>query len=352
MNRLRDTVRSYRRQLYAVMRNEYATIFSDKGVMLVMVFALLIYPTIYSLGYGAEVLRNVPVGVVDMSKTSASRKLVDAINMGPNTVVAYELSDMGEAQKKFYDRDIYGILYIPNDYEQKLLGGQMATVSIYLDASYMLMYRQAFQEMVAGINTTGAMVEFQRMIAKGANLPQAKAITQPVIYESHSQFNPYLGYGTFVMPPIILVIIQQTLLVGIGMIGGTWREHGMYGKLKPRGSRRMSTFPIVIGKALTYASLYAVTTFYLMNVHYRVFHYPMNGRTLTVVLFLVMYIFACIFMGIALSTLFRRRENSLMMLLWTSIPIFLLSGASFPQEAMPEWLRRFAYIFPLSLIHI
>ena len=116
MNRLRDTVRSYRRQLYAVMRNEYATIFSDKGVMLVMVFALLIYPTIYSLGYGAEVLRNVPVGVVDMSKTSASRKLVDAINMGPNTVVAYELSDMVEAQKKFYDRDIYGILYIPNDY--------------------------------------------------------------------------------------------------------------------------------------------------------------------------------------------------------------------------------------------
>lgn len=346
MNRLRDTVRSYRRQLYAVMRNEYATIFSDKGVMLVMVFALLIYPTIYSLGYGAEVLRNVPVGVVDMSKTSASRKLVDAINMGPNTVVAYELSDMVEAQKKFYDRDIYGILYIPNDYEQKLLGGQMATVSIYLDASYMLMYRQAFQEMVAGINTTGAMVEFQRMIAKGANLPQAKAITQPVIYESHSLFNPYLGYGTFVMPPIILVIIQQTLLVGIGMIGGTWREHGMYGKLKPRGSRRMSTFPIVIGKALTYASLYAVTTFYLMNVHYRVFHYPMNGRTLTVVLFLVMYIFACIFMGIALSSLFRRRENSLMMLLWTSIPIFLLSGASFPQEAMPEWLRRFAYIFP------
>ena len=63
MNRLRDTVRSYRRQLYAVMRNEYATIFSDKGVMLVMIFALLIYPTIYSLGYGAEVLRNVPVGV-------------------------------------------------------------------------------------------------------------------------------------------------------------------------------------------------------------------------------------------------------------------------------------------------
>lgn len=348
MSKFTDTVKSYRRQLYAVMRNEFVTIFSDKGVMLVMVLALLIYPTIYSLGYGAEVLRDVPVGVVDLSKTSASRKLIDAINMGPNTVIAYELPDMAEAQRKFYDRDIYSILYIPSDYEQKLLGGQMATVGIYLDASYMLMYRQAFQEMVYGINATGAMVEFQRMIAKGAHIPQAKAITQPVIFENHSLFNPYLGYGTFVMPPIIIVIIQQTLLVGIGMIGGTWREHGIYGKLKPVGSRRMSTFPIVMGKALAYAALYAVTTFYLMTVHHRLFHYPMNGHTVTVVVFLAMYIFACIFMGIALSTLFRRRENSLMVLLWTSVPIFLLSGASYPQEAMPEWLRQIAYIFPSS----
>ena len=78
------------------------------------------------------------------------------------------------------------------------------------------------------------MVEFQRLIAKGADIPQAKATTQPVIYQSHNLFNPYLGYGTFVMPAIIMVIIQQTLLIGIGMIGGTWREFGLYRKLDPR----------------------------------------------------------------------------------------------------------------------
>ena len=121
-----------------------------------MVFAPIIYATIYSTTYGSQVLRNVPIGVVDMSKTDASRKLVEAIGMGPNTVIAYELDDMTKAERKFYERDIYGIIYIPDNYEKMLLGGQMATVSICLDASYMLMYRQAFQEMVAGINTTGA----------------------------------------------------------------------------------------------------------------------------------------------------------------------------------------------------
>ena len=79
---------------------------------------------------------------------------------------------------------------------------------------------------MTSIGSTGAMVEFQRLIAKGADIPQAQATTQPVIYQSHNLFNPYLGYGTFVMPAIIMVIIQQTLLIGIGMIGGTWRNSG------------------------------------------------------------------------------------------------------------------------------
>ncbi len=56
-----------------------------------------------------------------------------------------------------------------------------------------------------------------------------------MIYQSHNLFNPYLGYGTFVMPAIIMVIIQQTMLIGIGMIGGTWREFGLYRKLCPAG---------------------------------------------------------------------------------------------------------------------
>lgn len=216
-----------------------------------------------------------------------------------------------------------------------MLGGSQANVAIYVDASYFLMYRQAFQELVTSIGSTGAMVEFQRLIAKGADIPQAQATTQPVIYQSHNLFNPYLGYGTFVMPAIIMVIIQQTLLIGIGMIGGTWREFGLYRKLCPPDRKRMSTLPIVLGKATVYGLIYAVTTFYILGLHYRLFHYPMNGATGTVVVFMLAYLAACIFLGIAISTLFRYRENSLLLLLWTSIPLLMLSGVSYPARVFP-----------------
>ena len=348
MSRFTKQIKSYWQQLRSVVGNEYRTIFTDDGALLIVVFALLIYATVYSLAYAPQVLRNVPIGVIDQSRTSASRALVGTFDAGPNTYVAYEPEDMERAKELFFDRKIYGVVYIPADYEKHLLGGEQAVVSIYCDASYFLMYRQVFQELVTSIGTTGAMVEFQRLIAKGANIPQAQAITQPVIYQSHNLFNPYLGYGSFVMPAIIMVIIQQTMLIGIGMIGGTWREHGLYHKLCPPGRRRMSTLPIVLGRSLVYASIYAVTSFYILAFHYRLFHYPMNGTAGTVALFLAVYMAACIALSIAVSTLFRYRENSLLLLLWTSIPLLMLSGVSYPREGMPGWLYQLGQIFPSS----
>lgn len=348
MNRLSRQIASYRTQFRSVVRNEFRTIFTDGGVMLVLIFALLIYATVYSLAYGSQVLRDVPIGVVDQSRTQASRTLIETFNAGPNTYVAYEPSDMEEARELFYDRKIYGVVYIPADYERNLLGGLQANVAIYCDASYFLMYRQVFQELVTTIGQTGAMVEFQRLIAKGANIPQAQAVTQPVIYQSHNLFNPYLGYGTFVMPAIIIVIIQQTMLIGIGMIGGTWREHGLYRKLRPAGRGRMSTLPIVMGRATVYAAIYAVTCAYVLGVHYRLFHFPMNGSAGAVAVIMALYVAACIAMGIAVSTLFRYRENSLLLLLWTSIPVLMLSGVSFPKEGIPEWLFNLGKLLPSS----
>lgn len=273
-----------------------------------------------------QVLRNVPIGVIDQDKTPASRKLVETFDSGPNTYVAYEVGSMEEAKNLFFGRKIYGVVYIPANYEKQLLGGQQAVVAIYVDASYFLMYRQVFQELVTGIGTTGAMVEFQRLIAKGADIPQARATSQPVIYQSHNLFNPYLGYGSFVMPAIIIVIIQQTLLIGIGMIGGTWSEFGLYRKLVPPGTPTDVHVADRRGKALVYASIYAVTSLYVLDLHYRLFHFPMNGNGLTILALMIPYLFACILLGIAISTLFRHRENSLLLLLWTSIPVLMLSG--------------------------
>lgn len=348
MKRLGRQLKSYRSQFVAVIRNEFRAIFTDEGALLILVFALFIYSTTYSLAYGPQVLRNVPIGVVDNSHTAASRRLTATFDAGPNAYVAYEPTDMEQARELFFQRRIYGVVYIPENYERRLLDGEQADVAIYVDASYFLMYRQVFQELVSTIGLTGATVGLQRLIARGTELPQAEATVQPVVYQSHNLFNPYLGYGSFAMPAIIIVIIQQTLLIGIGMIGGTWRERGLYRQLCPVDRRRMSTLPIIAGRALTYLSIYGVTVCYILGVHYKLFHYPDNGTTGVVVVFMAVYLSAAIALSLAVSTLFRTRESSLLLLLWTSIPVLMLSGVSFPREGMPDLLYQAGQLLPSS----
>ena len=94
MNRCSRQISSYWLQFRTVLRNEYRTIFTDAGVVLVVILAIFIYSTLYTLGYGTEVLRNVPIGIIDQSKTPASRQLIETFSAGPNTVVAYEPSSM------------------------------------------------------------------------------------------------------------------------------------------------------------------------------------------------------------------------------------------------------------------
>lgn len=341
-----NSIKLYLKELKLAILSELRNIFRDEGVLLIVVFAPLIYATIYSLVYGTQVLRDVPVGVVDLSQTPSSRRLAEMIDLGPNTMVAYEPADMEEAKRLFFDRKIYAILYIPSDYERSILGGHSANVAIYLDASYMLMYRQAFEEMTASISSIGAEVEMSDLIARSVELPQAQTITHPVIYQSHNLFNPYLGYGTFVMPPVIMLILQQTLLVGIGMVGGTWWERKFYRKLAISGTPYLHAIMTIIGRSIVYFAIYAILLYYLLHVHYRLFHYPMNGAAATLIPFLSLYLMASILFALALSTLFRHRESSLMMLLWSSIPLLMLSGVSYPHEAMPIVLRWIAQIFP------
>lgn len=94
-------------------------------------------------------------------------------------------------------------------------------------------------------------------------------------------YNPYGGYATFIMPAILIVIIQQTLLIGIGMVGGTWRERGLYKTLIPRGEKRLSVIPIVLGKSTAYLSIYCATLLYVMGFHYKVFGYRRTERPAT-----------------------------------------------------------------------
>ena len=335
-------------ETWSVLKAEFRYIVHDWGVLLILFGAILIYATAYAFAYKPEVLRDVPIAVVDQSKTPSSRELARIMDATPNLRVAYKPSSLEEARMLFLKREVYGIIYIESDFEKKIDTNEKAYFSIYADAGYFLMYKQVFLDAAASMLEINNRIEMKRFLLAGVPEEQARAVSEPVLTQSRYLYNPYGGYGTFVMPAILMVIIQQTLLIGIGMVGGTWREQRLYRKLIPPDRTKMSALPIVVGKALVYVGASILTMTYVFGFHYKTFGYPMNAPFGQLLAFFLPYVLSVVFLGLTFASLFRRRENSLIILLFTSIPLLMISGVSVPKEAMPLWLYEFGKIFPSS----
>jgi ABC-2 type transport system permease protein len=327
---------------YQVFRNELRTIFSDVGVLLILIGAVVIYSFFYPLPYLPQVLRDVPVAVVDQDKSALSRQLIRMSDAHPFLRVARQAESVSEAEAWVRSGRIGGLIFIPEGFARKIARGEQTTVGVYADASYFLVYRQVMTGMVTVTRTLSAGVEIRRLQAGGKTARQAMAAQQPLSLITTPLFNPSEGYASYVVPAILVLVLQQTLLIGIGMVGGTSRENGA----SPFGAATFSAFTVIFGKAAAYFSLYAVHAVYYFFVVFGLYGFPQRGTPVTVMLFLLPFLLSVILLGLTLESLFIRRETAIQALLVTSLPAVFLAGFSWPAEAIPAWLRLSSFLIP------
>ena len=327
-----------------VIADELRMILKDSGVLLLVVFAMLIYTIIYSVAYGKEVVREVAIAVVDEDHSSLSRTLVDGLRSGPDTFVAYEPTSVEEAKELFYRGKVFGIVVIPRGFERTLLMGEQADVAVILDGSHLLIYKEVLTQTTADVLVEGAVIEASRLIANSIGGGDIMGIVQPVSLDKHILYNTPQGYGSFVMPSIVVVIIQQTLVIGLAMLGVRRRQQ--------RGSLQVNSYrdaiKSVVAKMLVYIVIYGINLTIILGVVWTLFGFPYNGRTIDIAILMFVYLVSVTSLALSLSHLFKRREAPLMLLLWSSVPILLLAGVSYPKEAFPEWLYLLGRIFPSS----
>ena len=310
--------------MFRLVVREFRLIFSDSGVILLLLFAMPIYAIIYSVAYGAEVVESVPIAVVDMDNTSASRDIVDGFDKGSNTVVAYDVESVSEAKDLFYKRSVYGIVVIPDGFEQGLLAMRGSTISLILDGSHLLLYRSVLEQAMADV--------------LDRNAEGLVSLSSEVLY------NRALGYGSFVMPSIVVLLIQQTLLIGVGMVAIRRRKHAA---LILSRTWRYSVWQ-VFSITLSHILIYGTTLTIVLATIWPIFGFPFNGSIGDIFLLVLLYVVAASAMAQSLSYLFKRREAPILTLLWSSVPILLLAGVSYPKEAFPEWLYNIGRVLPCS----
>ena len=319
-----------------VWADEMRTVFKDEGVLIFFVLVPLFYPLLYSWIYTNEVVREVPVAVVDMSHSAMSREFVRQFDASPDVRVVRYCTNLDEAKDAVGRQEAFGVVYFPADFQTRVARMEQSRVSVFCDMSFMLYYKAIFQAATAVAGNVNSEIQIER--AGNWTDREDEITTKPLDFDEVQIFNATGGYGNFIIPGVLMLIIQQTLLLGVGLSVGTARERGKTGSFLPDAEHYNGVFRTVFGRAMAYFMLYAVVTAYVTLVVPRMFGFTSLLRPADTFWFMLPFILACVFFAMTLSSLMRYREDVILIVVFTSVPLLFISGVSWPQSAiLPFW---------------
>ncbi len=375
-------------------RNTLRDILHDGGLVIFLIIVPLIYSLLYAFIYSGETVREVPIAVVDESGTARSRDFLRRLDATPDVRIAQHALSLDEGKRSVAQREVYGVVHLPSDFNDCLARLEQAHVSVFVDMSGMLYYKAILTSATDVSLDMNADLKVER--AGNTTARQDEITAAPLRYEQVALFNPQSGFATFLIPAVLVLIIQQTLLLGVGMEAGTRRErlershhfpeteeftldarHLIKAsdiayraesvarrmadrilhrtttkdqKLDPRApqphhaSRR--AWRALFGRAAAFFLLEIPVTFYCLFVVPRIFGLPQIGNPVEILLFATPFLLSAIFFAITIGSLPRNRESIILLVVFSSVPMLFLTGVSWPGSAFPWYWKTLSCFIP------
>lgn len=325
--------------------NELKQMFSDIGVIIFFIGLPLGYPLLYYYVYSTEVARDVPVAVVDESLSALSRDFIRRLDASPEAAVVAHCPDLSQAKDLMARGEVFGVIRIPSSFSKDLQQGRQTRIGAYTDVSSMIYYKSILlpcSNISLDMNKEIKIVDMaQQMTDREIEIAKA-----PIDYRHVQLYNPQGGYASFLMPPILMLILQQAMVLGVGMAMGRTREKnkglaayvGLAGYDNPLAitlGRILAVFPIFVFMAV-YMYVAVTCGFRLPNIlHYWDW-----------MAFVLPYMLACTCFSISCSFMIDRREDSMLLFVFMSVPLLFMSGVSWPSTAISGVWKFVSWFFP------
>jgi ABC-2 type transport system permease protein len=320
---------------------EYGRVIRDRSAFSLIVLAPIIYGVFYPQPYLRQLIKDIPIAIVDDDSSDVSRTIIQAVNADEAVKVALRPTTLAEAQAALARREVFGILSIPAGTEREILKGDQARLPAYVDSAYFLLYNRTLQGIQEGVGAVRTDLAARSARPDGSLYRAALAKSSPVEILNQPLFNPTGGYGSYIVPAAFLLILQQTLLMGSAMLGGVTYEQG--GR---SARRRRGTVSAVIGQSLAHLLLALPGFALFLVVLPRVYGFSANGHVLDLIVLAIPFILSVSLLGQFIGSWFKRRETAVLLFIAISLPIFFLVGVAWPLEAIPPILRTASFILP------
>ena len=309
------------------------------------------YGILYNMLYAPNIITEIPVAVVDKSNTQMSRKYISYIDATQAVNVSCSAVGFHEAKELMKSHKVRGIIYIPQDFEEKVTNGESGTIMFYETTTTFLYYlnmQAASNGAVQKLND-----EYRQEIIK--TLPPATlaalSSASSVSIKGTALYNQNSGYGSFLLPIVMTLMLFQIMLLTFGNFLGSRTETLLAGKKLPAGTKRAehnSVFSL-FKDVIPFVLCFWVISFCLLGLYPIIFELPTLGNQWLLFSSAFLFLLATGFMACACSFFFRDRERVMLYVPFFSVGLIFISGMSFPANQIPWfWSDLFYYLFPSS----
>jgi ABC-2 type transport system permease protein len=188
---------------------EWRRVLADRGVFSMMIIAPAFYGIFYPQPYLGQLVRKIPIAVVDDDNTELSRRLIQTLDADEAISVAIRAPALDVAQQALFDRRVFGILEIPPNTERDVLKGDAARLPTYVDSSYFLVFNRTLQGILEAVSAANIADVARGLRLEGAPARLALAAVSPAELLSEPLYNPTGGYASYVVPAAFVLIIQR-----------------------------------------------------------------------------------------------------------------------------------------------
>jgi ABC-2 type transport system permease protein len=314
---------------------EWRRMFAIRGAFILLVLGPIVYGFYYPQPYLNQILRKIPIAVVDGDQSELSRRIVQTLDASGAVKVAFRADTLVDARAALDRGDAFAVVGIPPGTERDVLKGTTVHVPIYADATYLFIFRTTGNGIAVAINTLsselaagGARTDGSLAKATLASASPADILLQPI-------FNPVGGYASYIVPAAFVLILQQMLLIGSGMLTVVALSQAAGG-----------AFATVLGRGIAHLTIFLPSLALYFIVLPRLYGFSALGHLPQLFALASVFILATSFMGQAVGSWFKHPETPTLIFLGTSLPQLFLTGFSWPREAIPEQVRAAGYIFP------
>jgi len=322
----------------SIIRKEFIQIFRDvRTLVMILVIPIM---QLFLLGYSAtNDVRNIPLAVLDQSRSSESRALLDSYRAADYFRIAYSVDSETDIEALISAGDARAAVIIPPDYAQRLNDGN-AQVAFILDGSDPTSASTALSAALLISQAHSTEILTQRFSRSGSTL----RVQPPVEVRTTVWYNPDMISAHFMIPGVIGMILYAIAAILTATSVVRERERGTIEQLIVTPIR---SWELIVGKLMPYVILGFFNTIEVLAVGHWWFGMPIRGDLGLILILSIIFLTTGLGIGLFASTIANTQQEAMLTVWMTLLPSIFLSGFFFPLEAMPKFLQWLSYLMPL-----